>query len=666
MSDTHAQTVTYVRESMLPEQEPPAAERGVIKWMRENLASSWLNAVLTLFSLLLIYAVLSHVLPWFLHSVWNARSLSECRDVFVAIGDGGDGGACWAVIRERWIQFLYGFYPSDSYWRPNLALVGFFVAILPVLFSDKVPRQMLWFTVIYPFVMPWLLWGGSFWVPVLAFAGLVVGYIFYRIGASFGGAILGTVLAVVTALLWWGAVLPTLDYTFHKLVAESRLESSLEQTNARLAALPGEITVLEEQVDVLDDAIKAEEEVKAAALGELTLASDTASEAAEAAIREELGVAIGEDGTDPVADSKTRERVIEVAKEAGQDAIKADAFAPTRAAVLESVEKLTVLNQDRIELARQINLLKDENSAARTLAANIKQLPDWLAEIEALEEEIPVLETALPATVVGYDSVLEVPPAVSDEDKAQLGAYLSAKEELVSLEIATEATYFETGRVGLRPVQSREFGGFLLALVIGLSGIVLSLPLGILLALGRQSNLVLLKVVSVAFIETIRGVPLIVWLLTAQLLLNYFLPPGTTFDLLLRVIIMVTLFASAYIAEVVRGGLAALPRGQYEAADALGLDYWKAQRLIVMPQALKISIPGIVNTFIGLFKDTVLVTFIGLLDPIGLAGSIRASSEWNGIYWELFAFIGLMFFVCCFSMGRYSHFLEVKLQREHR
>ncbi len=195
---------------------------------------------------------------------------------------------------------------------------------------------------------------------------------------------------------------------------------------------------------------------------------------------------------------------------------------------------------------------------------------------------------------------------------------------------------------------------------------MISLPLGILLALGRQSDLLIINKSCVAFIEVIRGVPLIVWLLTAQFLLNYFLPPNSNFDLVLRVIIMVTLFASAYIAEVVRGGLAALPKGQYEAADSLGLDYWKSMQLIVLPQALKISIPGIVNTFIGLFKDTTLVLFIGLFDPLGLAGTTRASTEWNGIYWELFVFIGLLFFVVCFSMGRYSLYLERKLERENR
>jgi general L-amino acid transport system permease protein len=220
--------------------------------------------------------------------------------------------------------------------------------------------------------------------------------------------------------------------------------------------------------------------------------------------------------------------------------------------------------------------------------------------------------------------------------------------------------------IGLRQLYSDDFGGFLLSTVIGVSGIAFSLPLGILLALGRQSDLFIVKTACVAFIEGFRGVPLITLLFVASLLLNYFLPPGTEFDIILRVIIMVTIFSAAYMAEVIRGGLAALPRGQYEAADALGLDYWQAQRLIVMPQALKISIPGIVGNFIGLFKDTTLVSFISLQDPLQLVSSIRANQEWNGIYWELFMFVGFLFFLFCFSMSRYSMYLEGKLKTDHR
>ena len=220
--------------------------------------------------------------------------------------------------------------------------------------------------------------------------------------------------------------------------------------------------------------------------------------------------------------------------------------------------------------------------------------------------------------------------------------------------------------IGLRQLKSADFGGFLLSTVIGISGIVFSLPLGVLLALGRQSDLLIVRTVCVAFIEGFRGVPLITLLFVASLLLNYFLPPGTEFDVILRVIIMVTLFSAAYMAEVIRGGLAALPRGQYEAADALGLDYWKAQRLIIMPQALKITIPGIVGQFIGLFKDTTLVSFISLQDPLQLVSSIRANNEWNGIYWELFIFVGFLFFIFCFSMSRYAMYLERKLKTDHR
>lgn len=221
--------------------------------------------------------------------------------------------------------------------------------------------------------------------------------------------------------------------------------------------------------------------------------------------------------------------------------------------------------------------------------------------------------------------------------------------------------------IALAEVDSSKFGGFLLSFVIGVTAISGSLPIGIVLALGRRSDMMLIKVLSVGFIEFVRGVPLITMLFTASLLLQYFLPPRTNFDLILRVIILVTLFASAYIAEVIRGGLAALPRGQSEAAGALGLDYFQEQRLIIMPQALKIAIPGIVSSFIGLFKDTTLVALVGLADPLqGITKIVRADIAWKGIYWEPFIFVGAIFFVFCFGMSRYSMYLENKLKTDHR
>ena len=225
----------------------------------------------------------------------------------------------------------------------------------------------------------------------------------------------------------------------------------------------------------------------------------------------------------------------------------------------------------------------------------------------------------------------------------------------------------EPGFVELLPVQSRDMGGFMLNMMLGVVCVSLSLPFGIVLALGRQSRLPIIKFICVAFIEFVRGVPLITLLFVANVVLAYFLPPGTNFDLILRVIIMITMFASAYIAEVIRGGLAALPRGQYEGAESLGLDYWQSMRLIILPQALKISIPGIVNVAVGLFKDTTLVSIISMFDVVGMIrGPILASTDWNGVYWELYGFAALLFFVTCYGISQYSQWLERQLATDHR
>lgn len=218
----------------------------------------------------------------------------------------------------------------------------------------------------------------------------------------------------------------------------------------------------------------------------------------------------------------------------------------------------------------------------------------------------------------------------------------------------------------LTAVPSRDLGGFMLNLMLGVTCVSLSIPLGIALALGRQSDMPLIKGICVVFIEFIRGVPLITLLFVASVMLAYFFPPESTVDLFLRVVIMITMFSAAYIAEVIRGGLAALPKGQYEAADSLGLDYPQAMRLIILPQALKISIPGIVNVAVGLFKDTTLVSVISMFDLVGMVrGPILASTEWNGVYWELFGFAALLFFVVCYGISQYSQWLERKLHKGH-
>jgi general L-amino acid transport system permease protein len=224
------------------------------------------------------------------------------------------------------------------------------------------------------------------------------------------------------------------------------------------------------------------------------------------------------------------------------------------------------------------------------------------------------------------------------------------------------------GVLGLRHVETPLWGGLMVTLVVSYVGIVASLPLGILLALGRRSKMPIVRTLCVAFIELWRGVPLITVLFMASVMLPLFLPPGVNFDKLLRALIGVALFSAAYMAEVVRGGLQAMPKGQYEAAQALGLGYWRMMRLVILPQALKIVIPGIVNTFIGLFKDTSLVYIIGLFDLLGIVRLNFADTNWAS--WQTPAtglvFAAFVFWIFCFGMSRYSQFMERRLATGHR
>ena len=224
------------------------------------------------------------------------------------------------------------------------------------------------------------------------------------------------------------------------------------------------------------------------------------------------------------------------------------------------------------------------------------------------------------------------------------------------------------GFFGLRYVETSEWGGLLVTLVLSYVGIVVSLPLGVLLALGRRSKMPAIKLLSVIFIETVRGVPLVTVLFMASFMLPLFVPPGVTFDKFLRALIGVALFAAAYMAEVVRGGLQAIPKGQYEGADSRGLGYWQKTRLIIMPQALKLVIPGIVNTFIGMFKDTTLVLIISMFDLLGIVKQNLSDANWatpqtakTGL-----VFAAVVFWLFCFGMSRYSMYMERRLDTGHK
>jgi general L-amino acid transport system permease protein len=215
-------------------------------------------------------------------------------------------------------------------------------------------------------------------------------------------------------------------------------------------------------------------------------------------------------------------------------------------------------------------------------------------------------------------------------------------------------------------VETRLWGGLLVTLVISYTGIVGSLPLGILLALGRRSELPIVRMVAIVFIEFWRGVPLITVLFFATYMLPFFLPDSWRIDALLRVLIGSVLFSAAYLAEVIRGGLQAIPRGQYEGATALGLGYWRMMGLVILPQALKFVIPGLVSSFIALFKDTTLVLIVAIFDLLGQLRAAFADPNWATpvTLFTGFAFAGIIYFAVSFGMSRYALFMERRLSTE--
>jgi general L-amino acid transport system permease protein len=230
------------------------------------------------------------------------------------------------------------------------------------------------------------------------------------------------------------------------------------------------------------------------------------------------------------------------------------------------------------------------------------------------------------------------------------------------------AFFLLTGGFGLPHVETSRWGGLMVTLILSFFGIAVSLPVGILLALGRRSTMPVIKMLCVIFIEVIRGIPLITVLFMASVMLPLFLPDGWTFDKLLRALVGVSIFSSAYMAEVIRGGLQSIPKGQFEGADSLGLSYFQKTRLIILPQTIKLVIPGIVNTFIGLFKDTSLVSIIGMFDLLGIVTLNLSDSNWatpvTAVTGLIFA--GFVYWIFCFSMSRYSHFMEKHLDTGHK
>jgi len=220
------------------------------------------------------------------------------------------------------------------------------------------------------------------------------------------------------------------------------------------------------------------------------------------------------------------------------------------------------------------------------------------------------------------------------------------------------------GSFGLVWVETGAWGGLSLTFIVSFFCLIFCFPIGMMLALGRRSDLPAIKYSSLSFIEFWRGVPLITVLFMSAVMFPMFLPDGTYMDKLIRVIIAITLFEAAYVAEVIRGGLQALPRGQYDAAKSLGMGYWKLHLLVILPQALKLVIPGIANTFLALVKDTPLILVVGLLELAGMLGIAKTNPEWLGFSMEGYVFAAIIFWIICYSMSRYSQNLEIKYKTD--
>jgi len=220
------------------------------------------------------------------------------------------------------------------------------------------------------------------------------------------------------------------------------------------------------------------------------------------------------------------------------------------------------------------------------------------------------------------------------------------------------------GNFGLEWVETTAWGGLSLTFIISIFALLFCFPVGMFLALGRRSSAPVIRYSSIGFIEFWRGVPLITVLFMASVMMPMFLPDGTYMDKLVRVIIAITLFEAAYMAEVIRGGLQALPRGQYDAGKSLGMGYWRMHLLVILPQALKLVIPGIANTFLALVKDTPLILVVGLLELVGMIDMAKSNPDWLGFATEGYIFAGIVFWIICFNMSRYSQRLERKYKTD--
>ena len=721
MSELHsetANTIAYVRTDEAPLMAPPASQTGWQGWLRQNVLNSIsdFSSVGAAISSILMLFVTVGVLYFGLTILWELVRFSVIDAVWSdpegikrvvcltesqnppGVNPTGWSGACWPFVDAKWKAFIYGRYPEPELWRADLVFLFGSVGVA-WLVSDAVPRRWFWGVVMIAAGALLFWWStqpiandgaallNDAYDPAMAsplgqfFDRTPIGaWILCAVGALY--ILLVKPVARKTVALIMLTVFPVLAYVL-LTGGDAEGDVGFWITLAAVAAFGLFLWLV---ASLLGDnglsALLLSLAVLAVALYFLWSVFEPTT-----------GFGFGENGFGRVGDGSAIRLPIPIdfgnKLYAGLGVIGL-LFLMMSGRILGMVIRLVLVAPVLLMIAGAyaagtstialpvgwvifgLLLLGVVGFALMALLGMGRS--EWHSAIGGFGRGTGkmIFMIALLVGVVAFlgghwfVDLIELASA-GDAGNFLSPAHLAAHDEHGLLGLTATPLDIPRASWPLPEVETNVWGGLLVTLVVAIAGIVASLPLGILLALGRRSQLPAVRILSTVFIEFWRGVPLITVLFMSSVMLPLFLPEGTDFNKLLRALIGVALFASAYMAEVVRGGLQAIPKGQYEGADSLGLGYTQKMRLIVMPQALTLVIPGIVNTFIGLFKDTVLVLIIGLFDLLGMIQTSFTDPSWSTPVTNSTGYLTAagIFFIFCFGMSRYSMFMEQRLRRGH-
>lgn len=668
MSDTQSEAAAsryaYVRTEDAPRMAPPRSEVGIGGWLWRNLFSSMTNfhsvgaaalsITMALATVLVVYLAIAIAYGLGLFAIFDAVWVAAPglkREACATVQQGGQFeadwfGSCYPYVSAKWQSFIYGRYPDEELWRPNLV---FLLGSLGVawLVGEAAPRRRVVGLVMVALgaaygllVASEALYGETFGqrvgVQILIGVGVMYTLAPITMFRRTIGLLMVTVYPVLAFLLLTGG-----DLELHSSFLWGLGAFALAAYALGLAARFG---LLGSAGRVFDGVLRSAAMLALAALAVSFFASSRFVDMVEAA----GGATVSQRETQAIDWWSANNRV----------------DTPILASALNRLDIESWGDAEADALARLI----------AESAGGVWDLERARAAADGFASGLSSVERGRIHTVLERRAAAPPSPRQVAQFSIDTGVVLTEDERARLEAIAWRGNFWGVASAPearivwpLPPVETELWGGLLVTLVVAVVGIAFSLPLGIVLALGRRSSLPVVRGLSIVFIEFWRGVPLITVLFMSSVMLPLFLPEGSDFNKLMRALIGVMLFSAAYQAEVVRGGLQAIPKGQFEAAAAIGLGYWPSMSLIVLPQALTLVIPGIVNTFIGLFKDTALVSIIGLFDLLGAVVLSFSDAEWSTPVQQSTGFfmMSLIYFVFCFGMSRYSMYMEHKLRKGH-